>query len=89
MAKKVKTKKKGGKRLLSIIFHLVVLVLMVNLYDAAREMLKKDVPKPPKEEKATKAKGANKTSDGTFEMLMAEKRRKAKEDAEKAAQEKK
>ena len=65
MAKKVKIKKKGSNRLLSLIFHLVVLVVMVNLYDAARAMFKKDDSKPPTSEKSTdntKSNSTNKTS---------------------------
>lgn len=83
MAKKIS---RGVKRILSLIFHLVVLFVMVSLYDTARAMLKNDVPPPPKAEKTTKDPGVKQTGDGTFEALMAEKQRKAKE---KAAQEKK
>lgn len=81
MAKKVKVKKKGSKRLLSLIFHLVVLVIMVYLYDAARAMLGKGpLPPPPKVEVPQKP--SAKSGDGTFEKLMAEKRRKAREGPE-------
>jgi hypothetical protein len=89
MAKKVKVKKKGSKRLLSLIFHLVVLVMMVYLYDTARAMLgKAPLPPPPKVD-AVPAKPSNKSGDGTFEKLMAEKRRKAKEGPEIPEEEKK
>ncbi len=83
MAKKVKSTKKGGKRILSLIFHVIVLIVMVNIYDAARALFRKDLPPPPKLEKPVTS---VKSGDGTFEMLMAEKQRKAKENAEKAAQ---
>lgn len=68
---------------MSIIFHLVVLIVMVNLYDAARAMLSKDAPPPPpktqKAESKAQDKGSNESGDGTFEKLMAEKQRKARE----------
>lgn len=86
MAKKMS---RGGKRILSLIFHLVVLFVMVNLYDAARGMFKKEIPKPPKAETTAKPAASSSSGDGTFEKLMAEKQRKAKENAEKSAQEKK
>ncbi|MFN4943693.1 MAG: hypothetical protein ACK5G9_07860 [Akkermansiaceae bacterium] len=81
MVKKVKVKKKGSKWLLSLIFHLVVLVIMVYLYDTARAMLGKGpLPPPPKVD--LQPKPTAKSGDGTFEQLMAEKRRKAKEGPE-------
>ncbi len=83
MAKKVKSTRKGGKRILSIIFHLVVLVVMVTIYDAARALFRKDVPPPPKLEKPV---SAVKTGDGTFEYLMAEKKK--KEDEKRTSKEK-
>lgn len=72
MAKKVKSTKKGGKRILSLIFHVIVLIVMVNIYDAARALFRKDLPPPPKLEKPVTS---VKTSDGTFEYLMAEKKK--------------
>lgn len=88
MAKKIS---RNAKRTLSLIFHLVVLFVMVCLYEAGRGMFKKEVPKPPEAEKAAETKVSPKSGDGTFEKLMAEKKRKAEEKAkaEKAALEKK
>lgn len=90
MAKKIS---KGTKRIMSIIFHLVVLVVMVNLYDAARAMLSKDSPKlqppPKKQEVKAQASGSNKSGDGTFEKLMSEKHRKARSGPEVPEQDKK
>lgn len=111
MAKKVKVKKKGSKRILSIIFHLIVLVVMVNIYDAARALISNKNENPPKSENQTKGgkgsssskssgigKVGNKLKDtkgkmeerGTsMEDLMAEKQRREKEKAGKAAPEQK
>lgn len=81
MVKKVKVKKKGSKWLLSLIFHLVVLVMMVYLYDTARAILgKESLPPPTKVD--VKPKAATEGGDGTFEKLMVEKRRKAREGPE-------
>ena len=86
MAKKIS---RGTKRILSLIFHLVVLFGMVSLYDSARAMLKGGEPEKATSEKTTKdEKEPPKKVKGTsMEDLMAEKQRKAKEKAEKAAQE--
>ncbi len=53
MAKKMS---KGGKRFLSLIVHVMVLVVMVSLYDTARAMLKNIEPKTAASEKASKDK---------------------------------
>jgi hypothetical protein len=63
MAKKVKVKKKGSNRILSVVFHLVVLVVMVSLYDAARAMLKKIDPKLPASEEASNDKKTSTSKD--------------------------
>ncbi len=55
MAKKMS---KGGKRFLSLIFHVVVLMIMVSLYDTARGVLKNYEPKTATSEKASKDKKA-------------------------------
>jgi|694.fasta_scaffold44724_3 hypothetical protein len=88
MVKKVKVKKKGSKWLLSLIFHLVVLVMMVYLYDKARAMLGKESLTPPTKVDV-KPKATTEGGDVTFEKLMAEKRRKAREGSEIAEPEKK
>ncbi|MES2982931.1 MAG: hypothetical protein V4727_11505 [Verrucomicrobiota bacterium] len=87
MAKKIS---RGAKRIMSLIFHLVVLFGMVTLYDTARAILNNDAPPPPpKAEKTTKASDVKQTGDGTFEKLMAEKQQKAKEKAAEDAKQKK
>lgn len=90
MAKKIS---KGTKRFMSIIFHLVVLIVMVNLYDAGRAMLGKEKPKlpppAPKQEVKAQSPGSNKSGDGSFEKLMAEKQRKARQGPEIPEPEKK
>ena len=62
--------------------------MMVYLYDSARAMLGKGpLPPPPKVD--VKPKATAESGDGTFEQLMAEKRRKAREGPEMPEPEKK
>lgn len=91
MAKKMS---RGGKRFLSLIFHLVVLVGMVIAYERARELLKGDNAEKAEPNKAAsdkeaspkETKGQTEARGTSMEDLMAEKQRRAKE---KAAKEKK